>query len=63
MEKDEIETAMTKFGFDEIGMFDNMFVNPQYVSWRSNMTLSYQCVIQNFEVSRLLPATKLVVAQ
>jgi hypothetical protein len=30
MEKDEIETAMTLFGFDEIGMFDNMFVNPQY---------------------------------
>jgi hypothetical protein len=30
MEKDEIDTAMTLFGFDEIGMFDNMFVNPQY---------------------------------
>lgn len=30
MEKGEIDTAMTLFGFDEIGMFDNMFVNPQY---------------------------------
>ena len=30
MEKDKIETALTLFGFDEIGMFDNMFVNPQY---------------------------------
>lgn len=30
MEKDEIDTAMTLFGFDEIGMFDDMFVNPQY---------------------------------
>ena len=30
MEKGKINTAMTLFGFDEIGMFDNMFVNPQY---------------------------------
>ena len=30
MEKDEIDTAMTLFGSDEIGMFDNMIVNPQY---------------------------------
>ena len=30
MEKGEINTAMTLFGFNEIGMFDNEFVNPQY---------------------------------
>ena len=30
MEKGEVDTAMTLFGFDEIGMFDNMFANPQY---------------------------------
>ena len=30
MEKDKVDTAMTLFGFDEIGMFDNMFKNPQY---------------------------------
>ena len=30
MEKDKVDTAMTLFGFDEIGMFDNMFVNAQY---------------------------------
>ena len=30
MEKDEIETAVSLFGFDEIGMFDHLFVNPQY---------------------------------
>ena len=30
MEKGEIETAITLFGFDEIGQFDNMFVSPQY---------------------------------
>ena len=30
MEKDDIDTAMSLFGFDEIGMFDNMFCIPQY---------------------------------
>jgi len=30
MEKSDATTAMTLFGFDEIGMFDNMFANPQY---------------------------------
>ena len=30
LEKGEINTAMTLFGFNEIGMFDNEFVNPQY---------------------------------
>ena len=30
MEKGEINTAMTLFGFNEIGMFDNGFVNPRY---------------------------------
>ena len=30
MEKGEINTAMTLFGFNEVGMFDNEFVNPQY---------------------------------
>jgi hypothetical protein len=30
MEKDKIETAMTLFGFNEIGMFDHEFENPQY---------------------------------
>ena len=30
MERDKVDTAMTLFGFDEIGMFDNMHVNPQY---------------------------------
>lgn len=30
MEKDDIDTAMCLFGFDEIGMFDNMFCIPQY---------------------------------
>ena len=30
LEKGEINTALTLFGFNEIGMFDNEFVNPQY---------------------------------
>jgi hypothetical protein len=30
MEKGDIESAMTLFGFDEVGMFDNMFAVPQY---------------------------------
>lgn len=30
MEKGDIDSALSLMGFDEIGMFDNMFVNPQY---------------------------------
>jgi len=30
MEKGDVESALALMGFDEIGMFDNMFVNPQY---------------------------------
>lgn len=29
-EKGDEGSALTLMGFDEIGMFDNMFVNPQY---------------------------------
>ena len=29
-EKGDTSTAMTLFGFDEIGMFDHEFNNPQY---------------------------------
>ena len=30
MEKGDVESALAFMGFDAIGMFDNMFVNPQY---------------------------------
>tara|TARA_A200000159_G_C7184855_1_gene281161 strand:+ start:340 stop:534 length:195 start_codon:yes stop_codon:yes gene_type:complete len=30
MEKGDPSTAMTLFGFDELGMFDHEFENPQY---------------------------------
>ena len=30
MEKGDSTTAMTLFGFDEIGDFDHLFKNPQY---------------------------------
>ena len=30
MEKGDVKSALALMGFDEIGMFDNMFVNPQY---------------------------------
>ena len=30
MEKGDTSTAMSLFGFDEIGQFDHMFKNPQY---------------------------------
>jgi hypothetical protein len=30
MEKGDATTAMTLFGFDEIGIFDHEFENPQY---------------------------------
>jgi hypothetical protein len=29
-EKGDTSTAMSLFGFDEVGQFDHMFVNPQY---------------------------------
>jgi hypothetical protein len=29
-EKGDVSTALSLFGFDEVGMFDNMFNNPQY---------------------------------
>jgi hypothetical protein len=29
-EKGDTSTAMSLFGFNEVGQFDHMFVNPQY---------------------------------
>lgn len=31
MEKDQVESAISLMGFDEIGMFDHLFEKPQYV--------------------------------